>query len=51
MQVKEGVQTDQFKPAVDRIGDAAIQEEIGLARLIDDPTIGGFGGGSLADWV
>ena len=47
VQVKEGVQTDQFKPAVDRVGDAAIQEETGLARLLDDPPIGEFGGGSL----
>ena len=41
------MQTDQLKPSVDRVGDAAVQEEAGPARLLDDPAIGEFGGGSL----
>ena len=47
VQVKKGVQADQFKAAVDRIGDATTEEETGLARLLDDPPISEFGGGSL----
>ena len=34
------MQADQFKAAVDRVGNAAREEETGLARLLDDPPIG-----------
>ena len=51
VQIKESVQADQLKPAVDRVGHAAIGEETGLARLLDHPPIGELGGDAAQDWV
>ncbi len=44
MEVKEGVQTDQLKAAVDGIRHAALDEKTGLAGMLDNAAVGKLGG-------
>src|SRR5215469_15189897 len=38
------MQRQQLEPPVERVGHAALGKEYGLARLLDDQSVGGFGG-------